>query len=350
MPERDRPRRIRITRASGPDALAVEPFDPPALGDDEIAIDVRAVGINFADIFCRLGLYAAAPPIPFVPGFEVSGTIEAVGPAVAAGASALAVGEQVYALTRFGGYVTRLHVRPEQLRPLPRGWSFEEGAAFPVIYLTAWHGLVNVGRLAAGETVVVQSAAGGVGTAACQIARALGARVIGTVGSEAKRDVARAAGAHEVVVSRRYRVWPEIARLAGESGVDVILDAVGGRGLRHGYEQMNLGGRLVVYGFAEMMPRRGLRNWPLLAWRVLRMPRFSPFGMTGTNKSVAGFNLVYMWKRPELFAAGLDALGALARDGKIRPVVGGTYPFDRIAEAHDALQSRRSTGKLVLTI
>ena len=170
------------------------------------------------------------------------------------------------------------------------------------------------------------------------------------MGSEGKRQVALDAGADEVVVSRNYRVWREIDRLTGEAGVDLVLDAVGGRGLRHGYEQLSRGGRLVVYGFAEMMPRGGTRNWPLLLWRFLRMPRFGPLNMTSGNRTVAGFNLVYLWKQPELFAAALDALLEMVAEGTIRPVVGATFPFDRVGEAHESLQSRRSTGKIVLCV
>jgi alcohol dehydrogenase len=309
-----------------------------------VAIDVSAVGLNFADVFCRLGLYKAAPPFPFTPGFEVSGIIAETGD----GVTNLAVGDRVLATTRFGGYTTRLHVGAEWVRHLPEGWSFEDGAAFPVVYLTAYYGLVTVGRLGAGETVVVQSAAGGVGTAACQIARALDARVIGTVGSEAKRRVALDAGAEQVLVSHRYDVWDEIAGLT-DGKVDVVFDAVGGSGLRRGFNMLRAGGRLVVYGFAEMMPKGGRRNWPLLAWRYLRTPRFSPIDMTGSNRSVAGFNLVHLWNQLELFESVTGDLLAMVERGEIRPFVGATYPFHGVGDAQAFLQSRQSTGKVVLT-
>ncbi len=335
-------RRIVITRSGGPDVLSYEAFEPTPPGPGEVSIDVAATGINFADIFCRLGLYAAAPPPPFTPGFEVAGVVTAVGDNV----TSPRIGDRVIGLTRFGGYTSQINLPASWTRPLPDAWSFEQGAAFPVVFLTAWHGLVNIGRLAKGETVVVQTAAGGVGTAACRVCRELGARVIGTVGSATKRQVALDAGAHEVVVSREYRVWPEVDRLTDSKGVDLVFDAVGGRGLKEGWNRLALGGRLVVYGFAEMMPRRGIRNWPLLAWRALRMPRFNPFQMTATNKTVAGFNLVFMWKSPELFQSALDALFERAEAGSFTPVVGATYPFEQVVEAHDLLQSRRSTGKV----
>jgi NADPH:quinone reductase-like Zn-dependent oxidoreductase len=338
-------RRIVIPRTGGADVLSIEtiPAAPPGAG--EVAIEVAAIGINLADVFCRLGLYRAAPPLPFSPGFEVAGIVSAVGPDT----TGIAVGDRVIAVTRFGGYTSRLVIGAEWVRPLPDGWTMADGAAFPVVFLTAYHGLVTLGRIAADETVVVQSAAGGVGTAACQLARAAGARVIGTVGSEAKRQVALDAGAEHVVVSRDYAVWDEIDRLTDGHGVDVVFDAVGGPGLRRGFETLTPGGRLIVYGFAEMLPRGGRRNWPALAWRYLRTPRFNPLRMTESNRTVAGFNLVYLWGRPALFASAIDALTALATDDRIRPVVGRTFPFERVADAHAFLQSRRSTGKVVLT-
>jgi len=336
--------RIVITRVGGPDVLAVEEFDPQVPQAGEVAIDVAAVGLNFADLFCRLGLYEAAPPIPFVPGFEVAGIVAATGE----GVTAPAVGDRVLAVTRFGGYTSRLNARTVWTRPLPEAWSFEEGAAFPAVFLTAYHGLTNVARLAAGETIVVQSAAGGVGTAACQLARAAGARVIGTVGSESKREVAIQAGAEEVLVSRDYRVWGAVDELTRGEGVDVVFDAVGGPGLRQGYKRLRPGGRLVVYGFASMTPRGRTRNWPLLLWRYLRTPRFDPLGMTGSNRSVCGFNLVWLWERVAEFERVFEALFTLVEQGKIRPVVGATIPFARAREAHALLHSRRSTGKVIL--
>lgn len=335
--------RVVITRVGGPEVLKVQEFDAPPPGSDEIAVAVRAAGLNFADVFCRLGLYAAAPPIPFVPGFEVAGEIEAVGSDV----TSFQPGDRVVAVTRFGGYASRVNVSAALARPLPSGWSFEEGAGFPVVYLTAWHGLVTIGRIAASETIVVQSAAGGVGTAACQIGRALGARVIGTVGSEAKREAARAAGASEVIVSPRYDVWAEVARMS--PGVDIVFDAVGGRGLRRGFLALRPGGRLISYGFASMMPKGGLRNWPLLAWRWLRTPRFSPFDLSFTNRTVVGFNLVHLFDRRGLFDESFRRIEELSMKGLVRPCIGAVFPFTEAPKAHELLQSRGSTGKVILT-
>ncbi|MBP7148150.1 MAG: zinc-binding dehydrogenase [Acidobacteria bacterium] len=340
------PRRVVIPRYGGPGVLRIEPFVAADPGPQEVAIDVRAAGVNFADLYCRVGLYDAAPPVPFTPGFEVAGTVAAAGGRT----RGFAPGQRVVGVTRFGGCATRINLDAAWVRPLADAWSFAAGAGFPVVFLTAWYGLFEAGRLATGETVVVQSAAGGVGMAACQLARAAGARVIGTVGSEAKRAAALAAGAQEVVVAPRYDGWARIRELAGGDGVDVVLDAIGGRQLREAYRALRPCGRLVTFGFAQMMPRRGPRNWPLLAWRYLRTPRFSPFGLVGRNRTVAGFNLVHLWRRPQLFDEALRQMLALADEGRIRPLPTTEIPFEDVARAHELLQSRRTTGKIVLAV
>jgi alcohol dehydrogenase len=322
----------------------VEAFDATSPGPGEVAIDVKAVGLNFADIFCRHGMYKAAPPLPFSPGFEVAGVVAETGD----GASAFRTGDRVFAVTRFGGYTTRLHIGEEWVRPLPEGWSFADGAAFPVAYLTAYYGLVNLGRTAPGETVVVQSAAGGVGTAACALVRSLGGRVIGTVGSEGKKPVAEQAGAQDVIVDRDYRVWDAVSRLTDGRGVDVVFESVGGPQVRRGFEALRPGGRLLIYGYSQMIPGGARRNWPLLAWRYLRTPRFNPFRMTESNRSVAGYNIVHLWGQTELFRNAVSDLLARAERKEIRPFVGKTFPFHRVGDAQTFLQSRRSTGKVVL--
>src|SRR5262249_36413732 len=172
-------------------------------------------------------------------------------------------------------------------------------------------------------------------------------RVLATVGSEAKREIARAAGAAEVIVSPTYDVWDEVARMS--AGVDLVFDAVGGRGLRRALHALRPGGRLVSYGFASMMPKGGRRNWPLLAWRWLRPPRFSPFELSFKNRTVAGFNLVHMFDRLELFEEAFHRLEELAARGLLRPWVGAVFPFTEAPRAHALLQSRGSTGKVVLT-
>jgi NADPH:quinone reductase-like Zn-dependent oxidoreductase len=342
----DDARAMVVTRHGGPDVLELQPAGVRSPGRGEVAVAVRAIGLNLADVYARLGLYAAAPAPPFVPGFELAGTVAAVGD----GVRGLSAGTAVAALVRFGAYATRVVVPATLARPLPAGWDWATGAAFPVAFLTAWYGLHRLGRLAAGETVVVHSAAGGVGTAACQLARRAGARVIGVVGSEDKREVATAAGADEVLVSPRYRHWNEVDALTGGRGVDLVLDAVAGPVLRRGLERLRPEGRYVVYGFAELMPRGPRRWWPSLAWRALRTPRVRLFPLVARNRTIAGFNLVHLWERQEVLGEALDAMLAAAARDELRPVVHHRFPLAAAGAAQERLRSRGTTGKVVLTV
>ncbi|MDQ7087864.1 MAG: zinc-binding dehydrogenase [Acidobacteriota bacterium] len=188
-------------------------------------------------------------------------------------------GEKVMAVTRFGAYASHLLTERAWVRRLPQAWSFEQGAAFPVATLTAWYGLMRLGRLERGETVVITAAAGGVGQAACRLARARGARVIGAVGSGEKQAAARQAGAEEVLVSADYRIWRAVRKLTDKRGPDLIFDAVGGRSLTRGLAALPPEGRLVLYGFASMTPAGPKRSWPRLTWRYLRTASISPFDL-----------------------------------------------------------------------
>jgi NADPH:quinone reductase-like Zn-dependent oxidoreductase len=169
------------------------------------------------------------------------------------------------------------------------------------------------------------------------------------VGSEAKKALALEAGAQEVIVSRDYRVWDAVDRLTDGTGVDVVFESVGGPEMRRGFEALRPGGRLLIYGYSQMIPRGGRRNWPVLGWRYLRTPRFNPFRMTEANRSVAGYNIVHLWARVDLFRKAVADLLARVERNEIRPFVGKTFPFHRVGEAHAFLQSRRSTGKVILT-
>jgi NADPH:quinone reductase-like Zn-dependent oxidoreductase len=226
--------RVVVTRFGGPDVLALveEPSPVPKAG--EVLVRVHAAGLNFADIYAREGLYGPGPPAPFTPGFEVAGETTD--------------GRRVIAGTRFGGYATEVVADARRVFPLLDGWSFEEGAAFIAVYLTAWHGIANVARMRPGERLLVHSAAGGVGIAAGQIARALGIEAYGTVGSAEKIPTALAEGYREVV-NYRAEDWGKLGKF------DVVLDAIGGSFFEKGYKMLKPNGRLLCFGLAGMTPR-----------------------------------------------------------------------------------------------
>jgi len=339
-------KRIVIDRPGGYERLRLETAPDPEPGPGEIAVDVAAVGVNYADCVIRMGLYASARELvgyPITPGFEVAGLVAALGP----GVDGPPPGTRVMGVTLFGGYATRLCLPAAQVFSLPNELSLESAAGFPTVFLTAWYALHELVHPHPGDLVLVHSAAGGVGGALIQLARRLDCRVVGVVGHPDKVSTARDLGADEVFV-RSDGLWDESAA-AAPGGYDVILDAGGGPGLRHDYRHLAPGGKLVVYGFHTMLPKnRGRPSWPKLICDYLRTPRFSPLTLTKDNRSVLAFNLSFMSEKADLLTRGLkDMLGWMAA-GYIRPLAVTTFPFAHAARAHQALESGNTTGKLVL--
>lgn len=337
-------KRIVVRRPGGHAALELVEEPDPSPGPGQVRVRAAAAGVNYADAVVREGYYEAAKGLyPLTPGFEFAGVVDALGP----GASGFREGDRVFGFTRFGGYSSVQLAEPARLRAMPAGWDFADCAALPAVHFTAHHALVSVAHAAPGEVLLVHSAAGGVGTALLQQARILGCRTVGVVGSEAKTAVAREFGADAVVV-RGPRLWEEIDRAAPD-GLDAIFDANGVTTLRPGFERLRLGGRLVVYGFAEIMPRGRRPFLPELAWNWLRVPRFSPLELTAANRAVMGFNVVFLTEKAELAKAGFDAIAAWAGEGRLKKVPVTAFPVERAADAHRALESGRTVGKLVLT-
>jgi len=321
------------------------PSPEPKAG--EVLVAVEAIGVNFADIAVRMGLYQSAKDYvgwPIIPGFEFSGTVSALG----AGAQGFSVGQAVFGVTRFGGYASEIAVPSAQLFARPSEWSAAEAAGFPTVFLTAWYALRELSKLRPGARVLVHSAAGGVGGAATQVATACGARVTGTVGSAQKVDIARQAGA-EHVIDKSQGPWHEKAKQLVPEGFDVVLDAHGAESLRQGYAQLAPAGRLIIYGFHGLLTRGKDRpSYLKLALGFLRTPRFSPFEMTQHNRGVLAFNLSYLFERGELLGEVMGELLGWAREGRIRPPPVRAYRLHEVAHAHAALESGNSFGKLVL--
>jgi len=325
----------------------------PAPGPGEARVRVEAVGLNFADVFACLGLYSATPAGPFVPGLECAGVVEALGPEGAAGPSRVAVGDRVMAVTRFGGYATALNLDARLLQPMPAGWSFAEGAAYPVQALTAWYALCFLGEAAPGDVILVHSAAGGVGLHALELARSLGARVIATVGSAAKRDFLRderGLAPEAIVVRDRRRFGDQLDRALaalGARGFELVLDAVMGPYFRPAFERLRPEGRHLVFGAADFMTA-GARPDPLrLAWRWLTRPRIDPLAMISENRAVMGFNLIWLWSELDRLPGAYETL---ARLDTRRPHVGVRLPFASAPEALRKLQGGATAGKVVLEV
>lgn len=343
----------RIDRAGSLDRLTRRTEDLAAPGPGEARVAVHAIGLNFADIFACLGLYSATPKGSFVPGLEFSGVAEAIGPAPADAASPIRVGDRVAGLTRFGGYTTAINTPVQFLRAIRPGWDFAQAAAFPVQGLTAWYGLVKLGALEPNDVVLLQSAAGGVGLNALAILNAVGARTIATVGSETKRQWLvehRGLAPEHVLVRNRGTFGADLDRalaVIGGSGFDVVFDAVSGPYLKPAYDRLSPEGRLVIYGAADFMKPGSRAHYLHLALSYLRRPRIDPLQMISDNRSVMGFNLIWLWDRADQLLGSFDALDALITEP---PLVGRRFDFADAPAAMRYLQGGESVGKVVLEV
>ena len=341
-------RAVVITRHGSPEVLQVEERPDPTPGPGEVRIAVKAAGINFADLMARSGLYPDAPPPPCVVGYEVAGEVESVGD----GVEAFAVGDRVLAGTQFEGYAELVTAREQDVLPLPERLSFEQGAAVPVNYATAWAGIVMMGGLRKGDRLLIHAAAGGVGIAASQIARSIGAEVFGTA-SPSKHDAIRAQGVDHPIDYRNEDFEEVVRELTGGEGVDVAMDAVGPSSFRKDYRLLRPGGRLICFGLSEVQSGEK-RNIPkvvrsLAAMTTATMPWWKSLSMMNENKGVFGLNMLSWWKTEGDLKRAMDPLAAGLEDGSFEPVIAEAFPFERAADAHRFIHDRKNVGKVVLT-
>jgi synaptic vesicle membrane protein VAT-1 len=337
-------RQIWITKAGPPEVLEVKEAPDPEPKAGEVGIRVEASGINFADIMGRMGMYPDLPPIPVVPGYEVGGRVDAVG----AGVDGNWVGRDVFAVTRFGGYADRVCVPVNQVFRRPAGMSAIEGAALPVNYLTAWMLIVVMGGLKRGETVLIHSAGGGVGIAATQLAKHLGARVIGTA-SAAKHAELRAVGVDQLIDYRTEDFEARTRQFTNGRGVELILDAVGGQSWKKGYRVLAPTGRLGMFGLsaaATSKERSFLRMLATLA--TAPWFQFNPLALMNANKGAFGVNLGHLWGELDRQRGWADQLLDLWTQGVVKPKIAHSFRFDEAAQAHHFIQDRRNIGKVLL--
>jgi NADPH:quinone reductase-like Zn-dependent oxidoreductase len=334
-----------ITKAGGPDVLKIEERSAPAVGADEVLVRVKAAGINFADVMARAGLYPDAPKIPCVVGYEIAGVVDSVGEAV----TEYAPGDRVLGGTRFGGYAELVAAKQNMLVPLPEDWSFEEGAAFPVNYSTAYAGLCRYGSLHAGERVLIHAAAGGVGVAATQVANIVGAETFGTA-SASKHDAIRGFGIQHAIDYRSQDFVAEVRRIGGaKQPLDLVMDAVGGRSFRKSWSLLTAGGRLVCFGASSLVSGER-RNLITALKTYFGMPRFNPIPMMTQSKSVIGLNMLTLWDAKGSLDEYIEPLTEWVADGRLRPVVAEAFPLERGCDAHRFILERRNVGKVVLTV
>jgi NADPH:quinone reductase-like Zn-dependent oxidoreductase len=339
---------VVLTGHGGPEVLKVEERPDPEVGAGEVRIDVKASGLNFADTAARVGVYPDAPKPPSVLGYEVAGEVESVGD----GVTDISVGDRVVAGTRFGGHASMVSVPTEQVLPLADRLSFEQGAAIPVNYSTAYCGLVIMGGVKKGERVLIHAAAGGVGTAAVQIARAHGAEVFGTA-SASKHDAIRKLGVQHPIDYTTQDFAEEVKKITGGEGIDIAFDALGPTSFRKDYRLLRPGGRLIMYGVSEV--QEGTKRSMLKVLGSLRrmpfatMPWWKSLNILSENKGVFALNMLAWWDTEGDIERITGPLMEEFEAGGLDPVVAQAFPFEEAGEAHRFLGERKNIGKVVLT-
>jgi NADPH:quinone reductase-like Zn-dependent oxidoreductase len=327
--------------------LHVQERPDPIAAPGQVRIAVRAAGINFADTMARTGLYPDAPKVPCVLGYEVAGEVDSVGE----GVTDFKPGDRVMAGTRFGGQAELVAVAAEQVLALPDRLSFEQGAAFPVNYGTAYAALILMGSLREGDRLLIHAAAGGVGIAATQVARNVGAEVFGTA-SPAKHEAILAQGVAHAIDYRNQDFEAEVMRITGGEGLDLVIDALGPASFRKDYRLLRSGGRLVMFGLSEAQPS-GARSIPaalrsLVSMPLATMPWWKSLALMNENKGIFGLNMLGWWDKEGNLDRVTEPLLADLEAGRLEPVVAASFPFERAGEAHQFIAERRNVGKVVL--
>jgi len=334
-------RKVVYPRVGGVDSIRIVEDSDPVAGPGQVRVRVHRAGINFADLMMRQGLYGSNPEYPFTPGYEAAGEVMDVGE----GVTGLGPGDRVLAMTGFGGYSEQVVLDAKRVIPLPDSMSFDQAAAIPVTYGTAYHMLVHLGNLAKGDTVLVHHAAGGVGTAVAQICKAFGASLIVGTASAPKREFVESLGMR--FVDRESEDFVEVCKGATEGkGVHHAIDPVGGSHVMRSYKALRRGGKLYYFG-ASSAVKGDKRSW-VTAFRMwASTPRFDPLKMMSSNKAVFGVHMGLL-DDESVFRGHLDALSGMLLKGQIDPVIDSVWRFEQVAEAQKHIHDRKNRGKVLL--
>jgi NADPH:quinone reductase-like Zn-dependent oxidoreductase len=342
-------RAIVVRRYGPPTVLEMQQVPDPQPKAGEVLIRVKAIGVNFADLLQRMGLYPGTPKPPFVPGLEIAGVVEKVpeGARPSEG-ERLQAGDAVTAITHFQAYAEWIVVPTKQAYKLPPGMRFEDAAAIPVNYMTAYHSMFVMGNMQPGDRILIHGAAGGVGIAAVQLAKARGLVTFGTAGPT-KQEYLRKMGVDHPIDYQKSD-FVEVVRKFAPDGIEMVMDPIGGRSLTRGQQCLGPTGRLVVFGLSEAAGMSGRRNL-ISGLKVLaQTPRFHPLKLMSENLAVIGVNLGKMDSRGPLLRRELDDIFRMHAEGKIRPVIAKTFPLDQGAAAHQFIHDRKNIGKVILAV
>jgi len=335
-------KRIEYIKHGAPAVLQVRDFELENPQDDQIQIKTSFSGINFADIMTRMGLYPGAPKPPSPIGAEASGIITQVGSDV----ENFKVGDSVMTFAFFDGYSSHINVSEKMAMKLPDNFTLAEGAAFPLVYMTAYMMMFDLGNLRKDEIFFIQGAGGGVGTAAIQLAKVVGAKVIGT-SSEWKHERLKNMGVDLCIDYNKEDVRQKIMDYTNGYGVDLIIDPVGGKQWAESYKTLAPMGKLIVYGNQNLV-RGKTRSFIALIKEYFSMPKIKPFEMIGYNKSVMGYHLGRLKGAEHKVKRSMLGLQTMINDSDIKPVIDSIFPFDEANQAHQHIQDRKNFGKVLL--
>jgi NADPH:quinone reductase-like Zn-dependent oxidoreductase len=334
-----------VTSYGGPDVLQLQHVPDLAPGAGQLRVRVKAIGLNFADMFGRLGVYPGTPKPPFIPGMEFSGDVIDVGE----GVTLFAPGDRVMGFSKLGSHAEQVVVSETKAIRFPQSMSYEEAASFLVTNLSAYHGIVRLANTRSGEKLLVHAAAGGVGLAAVQMGKHLGAEIFGTAGSEQKTALARSYGSDHVFDYTKVDFEKRIRVLTRSYGVDVVMDSVGGEVFRKSWQLLAPMGRYVLYGVSAVTGKGALSRLKAAAVFSLMRPIFPP-SLLSANKGIFGFNLGLLTDKDAYFREAVTDLLRWHARGVLKTLIGRVFSFDEIVEAHRFLQGRESVGKVVVRI
>ncbi|TGJ99768.1 alcohol dehydrogenase [Leptospira semungkisensis] len=335
-------KQIVITKKGGPEVLKVKEVSDLVPNPGEVRISVRATGLNFADIMTRMGVYPDAPKFPCVVGYEVSGVIDKISPSV----DPKWLGKEVLAISKFKGQAEQVVVPLDQVFEKPKSMSFEQAAAFPVNYLTAYQILIAMGGLRSNETLLIHNAGGGVGLAALEIANHIGAETFGTA-SQGKHEFLKKKGLKHAIDYRNQDWKAELLKLTQGRGVDMIMDPIGGKNMKWSYQALSSTGRVALFGLSTAT-ERGLNGKLQKIKMLFQTPIFHSFQLLLANKGVFGVNMARLWHEKRKIRLWVDDLMEGQRQGWINPHVDKVFSFKDIGEAHSYIEERKNIGKVIL--
>lgn len=339
---------IPVRSACDADALEIVDWAVPRIEDEEVLIDVKTFGLNYADIMARKGQYEDAPPVPFIPGYEVAGTIKKVGSKV----ENLQVGQKVMAFALFGGYAENVAVNHQACFPLPEGMDFIEGASIPVVFSTAYHNLFQTGRIKPGSRVLIHAAAGGVGLAAVQLAKIAGCEIFGTASQATKLSMLKEEwGVDHTINYKELDFEEEINRITNQEGIDIILDPIGGKSILKGLRLLRPNGRVVAFGASAFSNRKGIKNLVNLIPEVASMKMMDIIPLLMNSRGLYGVNMNAIGQhQPEILKEDMDQVLQWFSEGKLKTNVNKTYSWKEISKAHKEMESRKTVGKTILIV